>query len=110
MWFIFPQLKALGKSDAAKFFGISDLVEARSYSEHHSLGSRLLECGKAVTFNKGKSATAIMGQIDALKLRSSATLFVHANPVSETGLLMHEILAIFYHGQVCHLTTQDLSR
>jgi len=80
MWFIFPQLKALGRSPTAKFYGIEDLDEARAYLEHAVLGPRLVACTRLVNGVAGKSAHEIFGSPDDLKFRSCVTLFHHAAP------------------------------
>lgn len=78
MWFVFPQLDALGRSPTAKFYGIADLDEARAYLAHPVLGRRLLDCTGLVNAIAGKTAHAIFGTPDDLKFRSSVTLFRHA--------------------------------
>jgi uncharacterized protein (DUF1810 family) len=78
MWFIFPQLKALGRSSTAVYFGISTLAEAQAYLDHAVLGLRLRECTRIVTGIDGLSVNEIFGSPDDLKLRSSMTLFAHA--------------------------------
>jgi uncharacterized protein (DUF1810 family) len=77
MWFVFPQLRGLGHSDMALRYGIRDLAEARAYLAHPVLGPRLHECLRLVLAAPG-SADDVMGQVDAKKLRSCATLFDHA--------------------------------
>ncbi|WP_071673694.1 DUF1810 domain-containing protein [Nioella nitratireducens] len=74
MWFIFPQLTALGRSGTAKRYGIDGLAEARDYLAHPVLGPRLVEAARAVLTHAEGRPEAIMGRIDAKKLRSSATL------------------------------------
>jgi uncharacterized protein (DUF1810 family) len=74
MWWIFPQITGLGRSETAHHYAIRSLDEARAYLDHPVLGNRLLEATAAVTSARG-SAEAIMGSIDAVKLRSSMTLF-----------------------------------
>ena len=74
MWFIFPQITGLGRSDTARFYAVADLNEVRAYLAHPLLGPRLVEATRVVTAAPG-SAEAILGPIDALKLRSSMTLF-----------------------------------
>lgn len=74
IWFIFPQHEALGYSSMAKFYGIRDLEEARAYLAHSLLGARLEEISRALLVHRGKAATAILGEVDALKVRSSMTL------------------------------------
>jgi uncharacterized protein (DUF1810 family) len=80
MWFIFPQLSALGRSPTAKFYGIADLDEAREYLRHPVLGPRLLECTGLVNALDGRTLNQIFGTPDDLKFRSCVTLFHHAAP------------------------------
>lgn len=81
MWFIFPQLAGLGQSPMARCYAINGLGEARNYLSHSLLGSRLAECTDRMLGWAGKrSATAILGEVDALKFRSSMTLFQLAAP------------------------------
>ena len=74
MWFVFPQLAGPGRSEAARFYAIDGLEEARAYLAHPVLGPRLHEATAAVTAAPG-SAEAVLGPVDAVKLRSSMTLF-----------------------------------
>jgi uncharacterized protein (DUF1810 family) len=83
MWFIFPQIAGLGRSATAQAYAISDLAEARAYLAHPLLGPRLLECVQIVAAHRGLTAEQIFGGIDAIKLRSSMTLFAHADPDQE---------------------------
>jgi uncharacterized protein (DUF1810 family) len=80
MWFVFPQIAGLGHSPAARMYAITSLDEARAYLAHPVLGPRLTECATIVNGIPGRSAEQIFGAIDALKLRSSMTLFMHAAP------------------------------
>jgi uncharacterized protein (DUF1810 family) len=80
MWFIFPQLAGLGFSSMAQRYAIQNLAEARAYVAHPMLGPRLLACCRALLSVTGKSAAEIMGYPDDMKLRSSMTLFAHADP------------------------------
>jgi uncharacterized protein (DUF1810 family) len=80
MWFIFPQIAGLGYSPAAQTYAISGLEEARAYLAHPVLGARLIECAAIVAGLSGRTAEQIFGEVDALKLRSSMTLFMHAAP------------------------------
>lgn len=83
MWFIFPQLRGLGRSSTAQFYGIASDDEGRSYLEHRTLGHRLNECVEAVLLWEGRrSAEQILGAVDAMKLRSSLTLFDALDPNS----------------------------
>jgi uncharacterized protein (DUF1810 family) len=78
MWFIFPQIAGLGYSPASQTYAISGLEEARAYLAHPVLGARLIECAAIVAGVSGRTAEQIFGEVDALKLRSSMTLFMHA--------------------------------
>ena len=80
MWFIFPQIVGLGRSAMAHAYAINNLAEAQAYLAHPVLGPRLVECAKLVASHRGLSAEQILGGIDAIKLRSSMTLFAHADP------------------------------
>ena len=80
MWFIFPQLKELGRSAIAKHYGITSLAEALAYLEHPLLGQRLLACTGLMLAARGKSALEILGSPDDLKFRSCMTLFMAARP------------------------------
>lgn len=75
MWFVFPQLRGLGRSETALLYGIASADEARGFLEHPLLGPRLIECSEAVLAHRDKRAEAIFGSVDAMKLRSSMTLF-----------------------------------
>lgn len=78
MWFIFPQLRGLGASAMSRRYGIGSRDEAAAYLAHAILGPRLRECTEAVNAHRDRSAEAIFGPVDALKLRSSMTLFERA--------------------------------
>jgi uncharacterized protein (DUF1810 family) len=78
MWFIFPQLRGLGHSSMAEQFGISSRQEAEAYPKHPLLGPRLEECTQLVSSVNGRSIQQILGTIDAMKFRSSMTLFATA--------------------------------
>lgn len=80
MWFIFPQLRGLGRSDTAKFFGIDGLREATAYLAHPMLGARYVECVEALQDLGHSDPGAVFGAIDAVKLRSSITLFEAVKP------------------------------
>ena len=80
MWFIFPQIAGLGYSPTSQAYAISGLEEARAYLAHPVLGARLIECAAIVAGVSGRTAEQIFGEVDALKLRSSMTLFRHAAP------------------------------
>ena len=80
VWFIFPQVAGLGFSAMAREYAISSLAEARAYLDHPVLGPRLAQCAGALLGVEGKSATDILGPVDAMKVRSSMTLFQAAAP------------------------------
>ena len=81
MWFIFPQHADLGRSAIAKHYGLSGVEEARAYAGHPLLGERLRACCLAVLPHlKHEPAAAILGPIDALKIRSSMEIFAEAAP------------------------------
>jgi len=80
MWFVFPQLRALGRSAVAKHYGIGSLAEARAYLAHPLLGERLRDCTRLVLGVRTRSLEQILGTVDAMKFRSSMTLFERAAP------------------------------
>jgi uncharacterized protein (DUF1810 family) len=80
MWFVFPQIAGLGRSGMAQRYAIASLDEARAYLAHPVLGPRLRESAAALLDHSGTNAEAILGAIDAMKLRSSMTLFARAAP------------------------------
>lgn len=95
IWFIFPQHVGLGRSEMSRFYGIESIEEARAYLEHPALGPRLRECAAAVLATSGATAEQIFGSLDAMKVRSSMTLFHRAAPDEP---LFTEMLARFYAG------------
>ena len=96
MWFIFPQLAGLGHSPTARFYGIRSIEEARAYLGHPLLGPRLRHCVEALLqWAASRSAEQILGPVDALKLRSSMTLF----DLVEPNRLFAEALDGFYDGK-----------
>jgi uncharacterized protein (DUF1810 family) len=99
IWFVFPQLDGLGSSPMASRYAIRSLEEARAYLADDVLGPRLRECCEALLAldaGAGASATAVLGGIDALKLRSSMTLFGLAAPGDST---FTQVLERYYGGQ-----------
>ncbi|HXE21369.1 MAG TPA: DUF1810 domain-containing protein [Rhodoferax sp.] len=80
MWFVFPQLKGLGRSAMAQHFGITSRAEAQAYWHHALLGARLKECVELVLAVEGRTALQIFGSPDDLKFHSSLTLFAQAAP------------------------------
>jgi uncharacterized protein (DUF1810 family) len=96
MWFVFPQIAGLGHSGIAQLFALSGLAEARAYLAHPVLGSRLRECCELVLGIENSSAEKIFGAVDAMKLRSSMTLFHRADPEEP---LFTAMLERFYEGR-----------
>lgn len=96
MWFVFPQIAGLGRSATAQRYAIADLAEARAYLAHPELGPRLMEISQAAA-DAGQGATAeqIFGGIDAIKLRSSMTLFQAADPDAD---VFGRVLDRFFDG------------
>jgi uncharacterized protein (DUF1810 family) len=80
MWFVFPQIQGLGNSPTAQRYAISSLAEAVAYLSHPVLGPRLCDCAGALLATGATAAVAVLGAIDAQKLRSSMTLFARADP------------------------------
>ncbi|OBK10431.1 DUF1810 domain-containing protein [Mycobacterium asiaticum] len=106
MWFAFPQLRGLGSSPTADYYGISSLEEVRAYLEHDLLGPRLRECVRLVNQVQGRSAGQIFGSPDDLKLRSSMTLFARATSDNEDFV---ELLDKYYDGEEDPRTVARLS-
>jgi uncharacterized protein (DUF1810 family) len=97
IWFVFPQFEGLGSSPMARRYAIHSLDEARAYLADDLLGSRLRECCEALlALDAGADAESVLGGIDALKLRSSMTLFALAAP-SESSF--PQVLDRYYAGQ-----------
>lgn len=108
MWFIFPQIAGLGQSPMAQRYAIQSADEARAYLAHPVLGPRLIEIAQAALAVPNRSAEQIFGGIDAMKLKSCATLFA---AVSEKGSVFEQMLDKYYGGewddrtlQLAHLT------
>jgi uncharacterized protein (DUF1810 family) len=95
MWFVFPQIAGLGRSPTSRRYAISSSAEAHAYLEHPVLGPRLLECAGILAKLSGRSALEIFGAIDAIKLRSSMTLFAHAAPGEP---LFRQVLDAYFDG------------
>lgn len=105
IWYVFPQLRGLGRSEMAERYGISGVDEARAYLAHPLLGARLEDCVRALLSHRGRSVRQIMGSPDDLKLRSSMTLFQAAAPAQP---LFAEVLQAFYDGEADPATLQRL--
>lgn len=107
MWFIFPQVKGLGWSDTAKFYGIADLDEAAAYLAHPVLGKHLVEISQAVLDVDGKTATEIFGSPDDMKLRSCMTLFAK---VPGADAVFEKVLDKYFGGSHDEYTEELLEK
>jgi uncharacterized protein (DUF1810 family) len=104
IWFVFPQLAGLGRSETSRYYAIADLGEARAYLAHPVLGPRLREAARAaLEAPAGLSARQIFGEIDAVKLRSSMTLFSQAAPDDP---LFDDVLERYFGGEPDQRTIQ----
>lgn len=106
MWFVFPQLRGLGRSGTARLYGIDGLAEARAYLAHPVLGPRLEQTARAMLCHRGQRAEVILGAVDAMKRRSSATLFDAAGG----GHVFADLLDAFHDGAHCPLTVAALEQ
>lgn len=104
IWYIFPQMKGLGFSYNSEYYGITSLQEAKDYLENELLRKRLFEITESLLMHKGKDIESIMGDIDALKLKSSMTLFDAVLP----GSIFGEVLDEFYGGERCRRTLEKI--
>lgn len=96
MWFIFPQLRGLGRSERARFYGIGSLEEARAYLGHPVLGPRLIEAVEAALESGEEDPLALFGSPDDMKFRSCLTLFAAADPQAR---VFRDALDVFYDGE-----------
>jgi uncharacterized protein (DUF1810 family) len=95
IWFELPQVAGLGSSSMSREFAITGLDEARAYLAHPVLRARLLELCEALLLHRGRSASEVLGSIDATKARSSMTLFLRAEPGER---VFQRVLDAFYGG------------
>ena len=107
IWFIFPQMKGLGRSPQAQHFGIGSLAEARAYVNHLVLGPRLAECTRLVNQVEGRSIHEIFGTPDDLKFRSSMTLFSRA---AGTDPIFAAVLKKYFNREPDDLTLELLRK
>lgn len=105
IWFIFPQIAGLGYSPMAQKFAIAGRGEAAQYLQHAVLGPRLSECTVLVNQHAGKNIVDIFGDIDAMKFRSSMTLFAK---VAKENRIFLDALRIFFRGEMDELTLERL--
>ena len=97
MWFVFPQLRGLGSSSMATFYGIRSLAEARAYLAHPLLGPRLVLCTETVLAIKGKTLREIFGSPDDMKFGSSMTLFEQGS--DDDGVVFKRALDLYCRGR-----------
>lgn len=105
MWYIFPQIKGLGRSSTAEFYAIKDINEAREFLNHPYLGKNLIEICNALLELRNNNPTLIMGTPDDLKLKSSMTLFLFADDQND---IFQKVLDKFYSGGIDYLTKEIL--
>jgi uncharacterized protein (DUF1810 family) len=105
MWFVFPQIAGLGRSPTARRFAIASLAEAQAYLAHPILGPRLGACCQALIDLPTKDPVGILGEIDAMKLRSSMTLFARADPNDPR---FRDVLAKYFAGETDPATEELL--
>ncbi|GAB2791292.1 DUF1810 domain-containing protein [Rhabdobacter roseus] len=107
MWFVFPQVVGLGQTETSRYYGIQSREEALRYLHHPVLGKRLVEISEALLTVENKTASAIFGYPDDLKLKSSMTLF---SAVSEEGSVFQRVLDRYFAGEEDDKTKQILNR
>ncbi|MGV3459732.1 MAG: DUF1810 domain-containing protein [Flavobacterium sp.] len=107
MWFIFPQLKGLGKSSTAEHYGITGLGEAKAYLNHPVLGKHLVQITNTLFDLEGRTALEIFGSPDDLKLKSSMTLF---RQVEGANPAFQKVLDKYYSGEPDSRTLDILYR
>jgi uncharacterized protein (DUF1810 family) len=105
MWFVFPQIAGLGYSPTARMYAITSLEEARAYLAHPVLGARLAECATILANLPNRTAEQIFGEVDALKLCSSMTLFARAAPDES---VFRQVLDRYFGGVPDSATEQRL--
>jgi uncharacterized protein (DUF1810 family) len=105
MWFVFPQVEGLGRSATAQRFAVRGLPEARAYVAHPVLGPRLVEAARALVEQPSDDPVEVLGSTDAMKLRSSMTLFAAADPDQP---VFGEVLARFFGGEADQATLARL--
>lgn len=105
MWYIFPQLRRLGMSSMAHIYGISGIDEAKSYLKHPILSRRLYDLCDILLTHQDKNVLDIFGDIDAMKLKSSMTLFALA---SHDSSIFHAVLDKFFNGEMDEATLEQI--
>jgi uncharacterized protein (DUF1810 family) len=107
MWYIFPQIAGLGFSSTARFFAIQTREEAQAYLDHPILGERLLDCTGIVIAHQGKSAVGMFGDVDAMKFKSSMTLFMS---LAGSDSVYQNAIDKYFKGEPDRKTLEILSR
>ena len=110
MWYIFPQIKGLGRSPMAKFYGIKDLDEAVAFLNYPYLGGNLREISAALLDQITDDAEDIFGEIDAMKLKSSMTLFHFAGESREENHVFFRVLCKYFNGKLDQMTLKLLEK
>lgn len=105
IWYVFPQLRGLGRSANAETYGLVGLAEARAYLAHPTLGQRLREATEIMLAHRTPDAAAVLGELDALKFRSCLTLFSLADPSQQ---ILADALKHFFQGERDELTVELL--
>ena len=106
IWYIFPQLRCLGRSSRAHYYGIADKAEAERYLNNQILGSRIREITEALLAHKGKTALEIFGETDTVKVRTCMTMFDYLSPND----IFSEVLDTFYESKRCERTLKVLQQ
>ena len=106
VWYIFPQIRGLGRSYLAHMYGLRDREEAEEYLNHDVLGKRLREITAALLAHEERTAEEIFGDLDAMKVRSCMTLFDIISPED----IFSEVLRRFYSNTRCEITIAMLSK
>ncbi|MBC3886788.1 DUF1810 family protein [Acetobacterium paludosum] len=106
MWYVFPQLKGLGRSETARYYGIANRQEAKAYMAHPVLGSRLLAISGELLKLKSSDAKAVFGRPDDLKLKSSMTLFY----LADGNQTFKAVLDKFFGGEMDEVTADQLDK
>ena len=107
IWFVFPQLRGLGRSTTSETYGLDGLGEARAYLADPVLGARLRECVEVLLSHRLLGASAVLGELDAMKFRSCLTLFALADPAEP---LFTAALDAFFNGESDPKTLALLAR
>ena len=110
MWFIFPQLRGLGRSSVAKTYGIGSVEEARAYLNHPIIGDRLMRATRAVLLHKNSSTQTIFGSPDFMKFRSCMTLFAKVDPSGLFGEALNTFCAGEEDGATLRLLEGNANR